>query len=373
MWDRSYRWQSYVRLIAGVGVLLLLCGTLTLLGGTSTSERVQEGARDLARNLLWPSGHLMHARVPADLQTQVGTLVYSDRKDGVAQVIGRVASMHVDKTGQQIIAIRLSEAMDGAQHGGVLKGIPAALSLRDAVRLLVSPDTPDDEAAIARDKIWPGVRTNVIPNIVDALVREVAADIANPRPEDVALFQRFVNSVHQAVEPLENELVGRLAKRAWSTIGVPSLIGGTLRQAAKGEDEPLLSEKASNDLRAALEQEILSFWKEHRAEIITVVKNVIDEQRPDFEAAFQERWSGELYDRVVMPAWLQAQATVMESIEAYVNDFAKRRLLNHEGGPRLLFAYILRSYLNISVAPLLIFSPTPDDDSDQVHYQPLLP
>jgi len=175
MWDRSYRWQSYVRLIAGVGVLLLLCGTLTLLGGTSTSERVQEGARDLARNLLWPSGHLMHARVPADLQTQVGTLVYSDRKDGVAQVIGRVASMHVDKTGQQIIAIRLSEAMDGAQHGGVLKGIPAALSLRDAVRLLVSPDTPDDEAAIARDKIWPGVRTNVIPNIVDALVREVPA------------------------------------------------------------------------------------------------------------------------------------------------------------------------------------------------------
>jgi hypothetical protein len=55
-----------------------------------------------------------------------------------------------------------------------------------------------------------------------------------------------------------------------------------------------------------------------------------------------------------------------------VRDFAERRLLTAEGGPRLLFAHALRSALNISASPLLVFEPANGDASDQVVYEPLL-
>jgi hypothetical protein len=396
MWDRSNRWQSYVRLTAGAVVLLLLCGTVIAIAGTSAAHRARNGARDFASDLLWPARQMIDVRVPAELQTQVGTLVYRQRQDGMAQVIGRVASQHAEAPGHVRIVIRLSEPAGIRQHGGILKGAPAALSLRDAVRLLVSPDTPADEAAIARDMIWPSIKANVVPGIVDALIREVSADLADPGPEDEELFKRFVSTFHEAIEPLENDLVERLAKRAWGTVGLQLLASGARRQTAgeekdkarnvpewwslllgkKGTDEaadrPILSPKSSESLKAALEEEIIAFWKDHRTTIVEALKNAVDERRSDFEAAFRERWSGALYDRVVMPAWLGAQAKVMESVEDYVRDFAKRRLLNRQGGPRLLFAYILRSYLDISVATLLMLAPSAGDGSDHVTYESLL-
>jgi hypothetical protein len=39
----------------------------------------------------------------------------------------------------------------------------------------------------------------------------------------------------------------------------------------------------------------------------------------------------------------------------------------------LLFAYLLRSFLNISDAPLLIYRPAAEGESDRVRYEPLLP
>ena len=72
-----------------------------------------------------------------------------------------------------------------------------------------------------------------------------------------------------------------------------------------------------------------------------------------------------------MPAWLRGEDKVIASIETYVTDFAQRRLVTQQGGPRLIFAYLLRSFLDISDAPLLIFAPS--GDSDQVIYEPLLP
>ena len=102
--------------------------------------------------------------------------------------------------------------------------------------------------------------------------------------------------------------------------------------------------------QAALEEEVVAFWKDNRPQIVEAFKNAVDGGQ-DFEVAFQERWSGTLYERVIVPAW-RAQGKVIESIEEYVRDFASRRLVTNQGGPRLLFAYILRSYLDISVCAI---------------------
>jgi hypothetical protein len=54
---------------------------------------------------------------------------------------------------------------------------------------------------------------------------------------------------------------------------------------------------------------------------------------------------------------MAGQDKVLEAVQVYANGFAARRLLTKEGGPRLLFAYALRSSLEISDAPLLVFAP----------------
>jgi hypothetical protein len=397
MWDRSYRWQRDVRLVAGVVVLLSLTGASVLLARTSAAHRTRDGARDLASELLSPDRQIIEVQVPAALRTQVGTLVYREREDGISQVIGRVVAVHAEGQDQVTIVIRQSATSTSLLHrGGILKGAPAALGLRDAVRLLVSPNTPSEEAMIARDMIWPSIRTNVLPRIVDGLVREISADLADPGPEDAELLKRLVENLHQIIESFENDLVERLAKRTWDIVGAQGLASGVLRAKAndakakdanvadfwswlignKGKsdatDRPFLSEKTRQALTVALEDEAVGFWKDNRAQIVEAFKNAIDARRQDFEAAFNERWSGALYERVIVPAWRTGQAKVIESIESYVSDFSARRLLTNQGGPRLLFAYILRSYLDISVAPLLILTPAADGHSDQVIYEPLL-
>jgi hypothetical protein len=99
------------------------------------------------------------------------------------------------------------------------------------------------------------------------------------------------------------------------------------------------------------------------------VTRVVEKQRPDFEAAFKERWAGKLFERAVMPAWQAGESQVLQSVQTYVNDFADRRLLTGAGGPRLLFAFALRSSLDISDDPLLIFTPA---RSGRIDYEPLV-
>ena len=397
MWDRSYRWQRHIRLAAGLGVLLSLMVASMLLARTSAANRTQEGARNLAGELLWPSRQMIEVQVPAELRTQVGTLVYREREDGIAQVIGRVVAVGPEDHGQVRLAIRLSAMNTDISHrGGILKGAPAALSLRDAVQLLVSPNMPSEEAMMARDMIWPSIRTYVLPEIADGLIREISADLADPGPEDAELLKRLVENLHQAIEPLENDLVERLARRAWDIVGAQGLASGALRaklndakakgasvadwlsrligneEKADSTDRPFLSEKTSQALKAALEEEALEFWKDNRAQIVEAFKNAVGERRQDFELAVKDRWSGALYERVIAPAWQTGQVKVIESIENYVRDFARRCLLTNQGGPRLLFAYVLRSYLDISVAPLLVLAPPADGHTDQVIYEALL-
>jgi len=397
MWDRSYLWQRHIRLAAGVVVLLSLTGASVLLARTSAAHRTQGGVRDLVGELLWPARQMIEVLVPAELRTQVGTLVYRERQDGIAQVIGRVVAVDPEDHGQVRLVIRLSTMdTDVGHRGGILKGASAALSLRDALQLLVDPNTPSDEAMIARDMIWPSIRTNVLPEIADGLIREISADLANPGPEDEELLKRLVENLHQAIEPLENDLVERLAKRAWDSVGAQGLVSRALRAQvndakAKGtsvaawwsrllgsEDNagatelPFLSEKASQAIKAALEEEAVAFWRNNRVQIVEAFRNAVDDRRQDFEVAFNERWSGSLYDRVILPAWRAGQAKVFESTEAYVKDFAGRCLLTSQGGPRLRFAYVLRSYLDISVAPLLMLATAADGHSDKIVYEPLL-
>ncbi len=134
---------------------------------------------------------------------------------------------------------------------------------------------------------------------------------------------------------------------------------------------PFLSEKISAELRVALESEVIKFWEENREQIVEAFKKSIDAQRGEFDKAFTERWSGRLYDRVIEPAWLSHQDDVLSSVEGYVRSFTERRLVTQEGGPRLKFAFLLRSYLEISTAPLLVVSPG-ESDSGQFVYQPYL-
>jgi hypothetical protein len=397
MWDRSYRWQRRVRVSAGAIVLLALVGATVLLAGTSSAHRTRDGARDLLSELFSPAQQIFEVKCPADLRAQVGTLVFRDRDDGIAQVIGRVVAVHEKERGQTAVVIRLNMSDANAlNRGGVLKGATAALSFRDAMRLLLGPEPPSEEAIMARDVIWPSIRTKVLPEIVEGLLREVSADLAHPGPVDSKLLKRIVEDLHRAIEPLEDNLVERMAKRAWDTVGVQGFAGGAWRAMADNAktkglsvaewwswltgnqeksdmvDRPFLSERTSQALKAALEEEVVSFWKDNRAQIVDALVKAVDARRQDFEAAFRERWAGALYDRVIMPAWQTGQAKVIESIQAYLSDFAGRRLLNKQGGPRLLFAFVLRSYLDISVAPLLILALGTGGDSDRIVYEPLL-
>jgi hypothetical protein len=102
---------------------------------------------------------------------------------------------------------------------------------------------------------------------------------------------------------------------------------------------------------------------------------VAAEQRPQFEEAFRERWAGMLYERAVLPAWTAGQPQVLAAVQDYANDFAARRLLTPAGGPRLLLAHALRSSLEVSDSPLLVFSPAAaiSGDGPSVTYQPLIP
>lgn len=398
MWDRSYRWQRRVRLAAGCAVLLSLIVGAALLAGTSAAERTRAGARDLARELFSPSQQIIQVQVPAALLPRAGTLVYRERQDGIAQVIGRVVAVQPTGGGQDTLTIRLSaNSATLAQQGGIVKGAPAALNMRDAVRLLVSPNTPADEALLARDTIWPSIRKSLVPEIMEGLIREISSDLANPGPEDAELLKRFAASLRQAMEPLEEQLVERLARRAWDVVGVQGLAGGALRVTTgnaaglaksiaawwswfqgsetdkSAPERPFLSAEMSQSLKVALEEEVLAFWAENREQIVAAFKKSVDAQRSDFDKAFTERWSGRLYDRVIEPAWQAHQTEVIASIETYVRDFSDRRLLTREGGPRLLFAFILRSNLDISTTPLLILAPSSGGDSNTFVYQPLLP
>jgi hypothetical protein len=398
MWNRSYRWQRRIRLsAAAVALIVLFAGRVTL-RGTAPARRVESGASDMLDEFRSTSIQNVEVTVPANLQARIGNLVYRDRADGVPQVIGRVIAAEPAAARQVKLCIRLSAQQGDANVRGVLKGAPASLNLRDAITLLISPNTPEQEMLVARDVIWPSIRARLLPQLMDGLAREISAEMAALDQQDQALLARSIEQLRARLQPLEEELVDRLARRAWDTVGVTGLASGIwnattdkvqspaatandwwlrmLGQStnkAQSSNRPFFSDEMSMELQTALEDEAIAFWKQNQEKILATLKSVVVEMRPEFEAAFKERWARRLYERAVRPAWIDSQDVVLEAVQEYVNDFAARKLLTKEGGPRLLFAFALRSTLDISTEPLLVFAPTADAKAQGITYEPLLP
>ena len=380
MWNHSYHWQRNARLAAGTTVLGLLLTSVMVLGRTSPAER-RGPERATSREMGSGAEHLVQVAVPASLFALQGTLVYLERDEGVAQVIGRVVAVEAGDRDRVQLSIRLLAPASSETTGGILRGAPASLDLRDAVRLLISPNTPNEEAFLARDTIWPSVRANVLPVMIDALVAETSKNLTTLDQQDQALLRKSLEQLRDELKPLEEELINRLAMRTWEIVGAKGLAAGIWRTTATDIQNktlpladlwwqvfgrqrnttmlsrPFFSDEMNQALQEALEEETLTFWKERREAILDAVARVIRERRPEFEAAFRERWAGALYEHAVVPAWLAGQDKVLAAVQEYANDFAARRLLTEQGGPRLLFAHALRSSLKISDTPLLVFAP----------------
>jgi hypothetical protein len=396
MWNRSYRWQRQSRRAAGALVLVALLVSLITLAGTPQAERARAGARDLAREI-GSSERVIRVTVPATLGARAGTLVYREREDGGAQIVGRVITVAAGDANHTELSIRLVAVHSAkSNQGGTIQGAPASLDLRDAMRLLINPGTPADEATLARDTIWPSVQTHVLPGLVDGLIREASTELAALDQQDEALLAKTVERLREVLQPIEDNLVDRLAKRTWETIGVQGLAAGIWRKTAEDvqnrslsatdwawrllggkppvepTERPFFSDETMLALRTALEQETLDFWTENRSAIIDALRKVILERRADFEAAFKDRWAGLLYQRAVLPAWEAGKDKVLDSVQDYAHGFAERRLLTKNRGPRLMFAFALRSSLDISDDPLLVFIPSTDNATERVVYEPLL-
>jgi hypothetical protein len=133
MWNLSYRWQRRARLAAGIAVLV---GGVVAVIGLSRSDaalRAWSGVRELAGEIRAADEQLIEVAVPTDLRARVGTLVYDDREDGVAQVVGRVVGVQNERPDRAQLIIRLTGPLaDRAASGGVLRGASASLDLREA-------------------------------------------------------------------------------------------------------------------------------------------------------------------------------------------------------------------------------------------------
>ena len=214
-----------VALLAGVAFVSL----------TAQGRRARAGAGDLLAEVRSTSEHTIDVDVPADLHARTGTLVYLEHDDGVAQVVGRVAAVRATNPNRVTLEIRLTAPLAGARsHGGILKGAAASLDLRDALRLLVSPDTIDKELLLARDVIWPSVQENVLPDLMDGLIRETVKEFASPDQQDADLLANSMAGLRETLQPLEDELLDRLTKRAWDVVGIPGVAAGIWRSTADG-------------------------------------------------------------------------------------------------------------------------------------------
>ena len=61
---------------------------------------------------------------------------------------------------------------------------------------------------------------------------------------------------------------------------------------------------------------------------------------------------------------------MLVAVDKYLSDFAQRRLLTKDGGPRLQLAYALRTALDITDHKLLVLAP---NDSGLITVQGLRP
>lgn len=394
MWDRSYRFLRLTRLAAGG--LTLGAGVLALAGfaRSEAAARSSTALAEIAREADASHEGRLVVRLPRSLGVKAGNLVHREREDGAAEIIGRVIAVREDGGACEATLMLTPRAASEMKQGATLKGAPATVSLESAVRLLLAPDIPRDEAARAKDALWPSLEKHVLPGITARMEKELVAAVEDLSPEDEQLLRDALDELHKDLAPMEEKLLNRMAERAWEVVGVGGVAEGIVRKAADGagntykdvkdwvrgifgseeksekSNRDFLSEEKKIALRLALEEEATKFWDDNRKEIVEKLGKVLSARKQDFADAFNKRWAPRLYEKAVVPAWFEGERNVIEAAENYAVDFSNRRLLTSQGGPRLLLAHALRGALSISDAPLLVLA---RDTSPGVKFDYLIP
>jgi hypothetical protein len=396
MWDRSFRWQRLVRHTAGLLTLAAVVITALLLSTTQAAGRARAGLAEIARETAPDAASQLVCAVPAELKVTQGVLVYREGEHGKAEIVGRVIAVERRETGDDRVTILLTPAAAGAMAGGgKVRGAEPTLTVERAFRLLISPSIPREEAVIARDMIWPALEQHVLPGLKMRVTEEVTRSFEDLDPDDVELLDATLKDLRGELAPLEEQLLNRLANRAWQVVGVTGVAEGVVRKARDGaentykdvrdwvrswwrEDDgerdragrDFLTEERATALRLALEEEVETFIKENERELEGAFNRVLSRRRAEYVRAFETKWGPKLYERALVPAYLEGETGVLAAMESYANDFAARRLLTNEGGPRLLLAYALRTSLGITQDPLLVIAP---DESGETSFEWIMP
>jgi hypothetical protein len=399
MWDRSYRWQRLARVSCGIFTVLAAVAALIVVSQTEAAGRAAAGVAEITRESNPDAESTVRCVVPVDLNVRRGGLVYREGPDGTAEIVGRVLDVRQYDNLNDEITVLLTPAAAGAMvHGGKLQGAKPTLSVEHAFRLIISPEIPRDELARARDALWPAMEEHVLPGLKDRITHEVTRSFEDLDEEDAALLDATIKDLRDELTELEEKLLNRLANRAWEVIGVSGVAEGVIRKTGDGASntyrrardwvrgwwtEPdetdtrsrdFLSEERATALRIALEEEVETFLREHDDELREKFNTVLNNRRADFVEKFETKWGPKLYENALVPSWFEGEDDVLVAAEQYANDFARRRLLTSEGGPRLLLAYALRSSLGITSDPLLVIVPAQaDEPADGVEFEWLMP
>ncbi|MCA8912997.1 MAG: hypothetical protein KDB82_14955 [Planctomycetes bacterium] len=395
MWDRSYRWQRLARVIAGVVALVAMFSATVVVSQTEGAERAMDGVAEISREASPDNQSTVVCDIPAELNARKGVLVFREGEDGKAEIVGRVIDVAGANDETDTVTILLTPSQAGAMaHGGKVRGAAPTLTVEHAFRLIISPDIPREELVTARDAIWPAIDKHVMPSLKERLTAEVTHSFEDLDEEDTELLNQTVDDLRKELGDLEEELLNRLANRAWEVIGVSGVAEGVLRKAGDGaentyndvkdwvkgwwgekketetKNSDFLTEERATALRIALEEEVESFINEKHTDIEKAFNKVMNVRKKDFIAKFEDKWGPKLYEKALVPSWSENEKFVLDAAEDYAADFAKRRLLTSEGGPRLLLAYALRTSLSITDEPLLVIAP---DDSGKVQYEWIMP
>jgi hypothetical protein len=329
MWDRSFRWQRWARLGAGALALVAAGAGAVSFAQTAPAARARAGLAEIARETNPDAQARVSVELPAGLGARRGGLVYRENSDGSGDIVGRVIDVAPAGADTQRVTILLTPAASGMlAHGGKVRGAAPTLNV-----------------------------------------------------EHAELLNATVGDLRKELAPLEEQLLNKLANRAWEVIGVSGVAEGVLRKAGDGakntyndakewvkgwfgkkeeverQNRDFLTEEKATALRIALEEEVEKFLKDNDREIKAAFNKVLNERRRDFIQKFETRWGPKLYEKAIVPSWFDGEDAVIAAAESYANDFARRRLLTERGGPRLLLAYALRTSLDISDDPLLVIAP----------------
>jgi hypothetical protein len=218
--------------IAGGGALVALSVGAIAFAQTPVASRVADGVGEVRRETGDDAARVV-VSVPASLGVRRGGLVYRENADGSGDIVGRVVDLADPVGDTQEITLLLTPAASGMlAGGGKVRGAAPTLTVENAFRLMISPSIPREEAAIARDMLWPAIQQHVGPGLKERITKELTHSMNDLAPEDRDLLNATVADLRKEVGPLEEQLLNKLANRAWEVIGVSGVAEGVVRKAA---------------------------------------------------------------------------------------------------------------------------------------------